>query len=103
MMSMRTCLQPKRKNRKRLGMRWTMMSRVSVEVTEPRNVLSDTQPERDNQESCQEKQMRLSGRCRLSAGMEAVSGECQTGAVMVADVEVAAVAASDMREGLMPT
>lgn len=35
--------------------------------------------------------------------MEAVSGECQTGAVMVADVEVAAVAASDMREGLMPT
>ena len=103
MISMRTCLQPKRKKRKRLGMRWTMMSRVSVEVTEPRNRLSDTQPERDSQESCQEKQIRLSGRCRLSVGMEAVSGEGQTGAVRVADVEVAAVAASDMREGLMPT
>ena len=74
-----------------------------MEDTEPWNRLSDTQPERDSQASCQEKQTRLSAGCRLAVAMEATSGECQIGAVMVADVVVAAVAASDMREGLMPT
>ena len=79
------------------------MSSVSVEDTEPRNRLSDTQPERDNQASCHEKQVRLSGRCKLSVDTVAVAVVCQTGAVMSAAVVVAAVAASEIREGLMPT
>ena len=78
------------------------MSRVSLEVTEPRNMLSDTQPDNDSQESCQEKHTRLSERCKLSVGTMAVSVVCQTGAVMSAAVKVAAVAASEMREGLIP-
>ena len=78
------------------------MSRVSVEVTEPRNILSDTQPDNDNQESCQEKHTRLSGRYKLSVDTVAVSVVCQTGVVMSAAVVVAAVAASEIREGLIP-
>ena len=79
------------------------MSSVSVEDTEPRNRLSDTQPDNDIQESCQEKHTRLSGRCKLSVDTVAVAVVCQTGAVMSAAVVVAAVAASEIREGLMPT
>ena len=78
------------------------MSSVSVKAIEPRNILSDTQPDSDIQESCQEKQTRLSGRCKLSVGTMVVSGVCQTGAVMSAAVVVAAVEASEIREGLIP-
>ena len=72
-----------------------------MEAIEPRNILSDTQPDNDIQESCQEKQTRLSGLCKLS--VDTVAVVCQTGAVMSAAVVVAAVAASEIREGLMPT
>ena len=71
-----------------------------MDVTAPRNMLLDTQPDNDVQASCQEKHTRLSGEDLLL--LATVSLSCHTGARMSVWVVVAAVAASDMREGLMP-
>ena len=109
MMSMRTSRQPKRKNRNRCGTRWTMISSVSETDTEQRTRESETVPDRESQGSDHEK-CRTHSLCPFPTGRgEAIASESGdmvadatwTGATMLARVTVAAVAASEIREGLM--